>query len=93
MTFIRRKLRQTQQLRQSQKYDRYLVVDYWLDFLFRPVKGHCHGNHFLESKSAKLSPWRSKTEWNIAILISKDLLTMIWLHRLKIWWTLVELWV
>jgi len=31
--------------------------------------------------------WHFKTRWNIAIPISKDSMMMIWLHRVKIWWT------
>jgi len=37
-----------------------------------------------------LAPWHFKTELNIAIRISSFIATMIPLHRVQIWWTLVQ---
>jgi len=36
------------------------------------------------------SPWHSETGCNIALWILKVLSAMIWLHRVNIWWTLVQ---
>jgi len=33
------------------------------------------------------SHWHFGTEWNTVIPISRGSLPMIWLHRVKIWWT------
>jgi len=53
-------------------YGRYLIVDYWSDLIFPIPKGCCNGNQFCGQNWRNrpvhfhLSPWHSKTEWNIS---------------------------
>ena len=71
---------------------RYLVIDYWSSLFYNRSRdmamatnfgGQNRWNRHIHLHS---SLWHSKTDWNIAILVSKDSLSMIWLQHIKIWW-------